>query len=130
MHVGPLGSGAAAKLVANTTLFGTLGVLGEAIALADGLGIARDVAFEVLSMTPLGAQAERRREPIESGEFPLRFALALALKDLDLIAEAATEAEVDVRTVEAARSWFAQADSEGWGDRDYAAILALITDSD
>jgi len=34
LHVGPLGSGAAAKLVANTTLVGTIGVLGEALALA------------------------------------------------------------------------------------------------
>ncbi|MBM0255597.1 NAD(P)-binding domain-containing protein [Micromonospora sp. 4G55] len=39
MHVGPLGAGAAAKLVANSTLFGVLAVLGEALALADGLGL-------------------------------------------------------------------------------------------
>ena len=37
LHVGPLGAGAAAKLVANSTLFGVLGVLGEAVALARGL---------------------------------------------------------------------------------------------
>ncbi|TMK91641.1 MAG: NAD(P)-dependent oxidoreductase [Actinobacteria bacterium] len=41
LHVGPLGSGAAAKLVANTTLVGTIGVLGEALALAEGLGLSR-----------------------------------------------------------------------------------------
>jgi 3-hydroxyisobutyrate dehydrogenase/2-hydroxy-3-oxopropionate reductase len=126
MHVGPLGSGAAAKLVANTTLFGTLTVLGEALALADGLGLERDVAFDVLAMTPLGAQAERRRPALESGEFPLRFELALAAKDLRLIRQAAAEAGVDVRTLEAALAWFEQATSEGWGDRDYSAILARI----
>src|SRR5207248_5546794 len=53
LHVGPLGSGAAAKLVANTTLVGTIGVLGEALALADGLGLSREKAFEVLAATPL-----------------------------------------------------------------------------
>jgi 3-hydroxyisobutyrate dehydrogenase-like beta-hydroxyacid dehydrogenase len=37
-HVGPLGAGAAAKLVANTTLVGTLSLLGEALALAQGSG--------------------------------------------------------------------------------------------
>ena len=36
--VGPLGAATAAKLVANSTLFGTLGVLAEALALADGSG--------------------------------------------------------------------------------------------
>lgn len=92
VHVGSLGMGKAAKLVANSTLFGTLGVVGEAIALADGLGLARDVTFDVLSSTPIAAQAERRRDAIESGEYPVRFALSLALKDAGLVAGAATDA--------------------------------------
>ena len=129
LHVGPVGSGAAAKLVANTTLFGTLGVLGEAIALADGLALDRDVAFEVLALTPLGAQAERRRDALDQGDFPLRFPLSLGKKDLDLIVSAADGAGVDVPTLEAARSWFARAVEEGWGERDYSAILARITES-
>lgn len=41
VHAGPLGAGAAAKLVANATLFTTLAALGEAIALARGLGPRR-----------------------------------------------------------------------------------------
>jgi 3-hydroxyisobutyrate dehydrogenase/2-hydroxy-3-oxopropionate reductase len=125
-HVGPLGAGAAAKLVANTTLVGTLGLLGEALALAQGLGLSRDAAFEVLALTPLGGQSERRREAVDSGEFPRRFALALARKDAELIVEAATEAGVDVRLLAAAASWFHDADEEGWGERDYSAILARI----
>lgn len=124
IHAGALGSGAAAKLVANSTLFGTLGVLGEALALADHLGLARDVAYEVLAGTPIGAQADRRREAIESGEFPHRFSLALAQKDADLIAEAA--GDLDLRLAPAARSWIADAVEARWGDRDYSAVLARI----
>jgi len=126
IHVGPLGAGAAAKLVANSTLFGTLGVLGEAIALADALGLERDAAFNALGATPLAAQAERRRKAIESGEFPPRFPIRLARKDADLIAEAAAEAGVDLRITEAARSWLSDADDASWRDRDYAALLAWI----
>jgi 3-hydroxyisobutyrate dehydrogenase len=126
LHVGPLGSGAAAKLVANTTLVGTIGVLGEALALADGLGLSREKAFEVLAATPLGPQAERRRESIESGEYPPRFALYLARKDAELVVAAAREAGVDLRLTEAARSWLADAEEEGLGDRDYSAVLARI----
>lgn len=125
-HVGPLGAGAAAKLVANTTLVGTLGLLGEALALAQGLGLSREAAFEVLALTPLGAQAERRREAVESGEFPRRFSLALGRKDAELIVEAAADAGVDVRLLAAAASWFRDADEEGWSERDYSAILARI----
>lgn len=70
LHAGPLGSGAAAKLVANSTLFAVLGALGEAIVLGEGLGLSREAVFEVLNATPLQAQAERRRSAIEAGELP------------------------------------------------------------
>ncbi|MGH3020666.1 MAG: NAD(P)-dependent oxidoreductase [Gaiellaceae bacterium] len=130
LHVGPLGAGAAAKLVANTTLFGTLGVLGEALALADGLGLSREAAFDVLAETPLAAQAERRRAAIESGEFPARFSLALARKDADLIAAAADAAGVDLRLADAARAWLADAEADGLGDRDYSAVLERILGRD
>ncbi|HWM13185.1 MAG TPA: NAD(P)-dependent oxidoreductase [Gaiellaceae bacterium] len=126
LHVGPLGAGAAAKLVANTTLLGTLGVLGEALALADGLGLSRAAAFEVLARTPLAAQAERRRPAIESGEFPTRFSLALARKDADLIAAAAEDAGVDLRLAEAARAWLVAAEAAGLAEQDYSAVLEWI----
>jgi 3-hydroxyisobutyrate dehydrogenase-like beta-hydroxyacid dehydrogenase len=126
LHVGPLGAGAAAKLVANTTLFGMLGVLGEALALADGLGLSRDAAFEILASTPIAAQAERRRPSIESGDYPRRFSLSLARKDADLVIEAAVAAGVDLRLGEAAHSWLREAEEAGRGDEDYSALLAGI----
>ncbi len=126
LHVGPLGAGAAAKLVANTTLFGVLGVLGEALALAAGLGLSRETAFELLAGTPLAAQAERRREAIETSDYPLRFSLALALKDADLILEAAAASGVELRLTRAARTWLAAAEEAGAGERDYSSVLAEI----
>ena len=63
LRTGPLGSGAAAKLVANATLVGTVTLLGETLALAAALGLPRETAWEVLAATPLAAQAERRRPP-------------------------------------------------------------------
>ncbi len=129
-HVGPLGAGASAKLVANATLFGTLAVLGEVVALADGLGLSRDVTFDVLAATPLAGPAERRRPSIEDGDYPMRFALSLAKKDAELIVEAAEEAGVDVRLLEAARSWLADAEDSGLGHRDYSTVLARIVGTD
>ncbi|MDQ3769464.1 MAG: NAD(P)-dependent oxidoreductase [Actinomycetota bacterium] len=126
VHVGPLGAGAAAKLVANLTLLGTLGLLGETLALADGLGLSREATWKVLDGTPLAGQAERRRPAVESGEYPLRFALALARKDADLVAEAAAAAGVEVPLASGARDWFADAEAAGWGQRDYSAVLARI----
>lgn len=121
--VGPIGAGTSAKLVANSTLFGVLGVLGEALALSDALGLSRSATFDVLAATPLSAQAGRRREFIEKNEFPVRFTLPLARKDADLILAAAVE--LDLRLARAARSWLADAEREN-ADRDYSAVLATI----
>jgi 3-hydroxyisobutyrate dehydrogenase/2-hydroxy-3-oxopropionate reductase len=127
-YVGPTGSGAAAKLVANSTLFGVLGALGEALALADRLGLAREAAFSVLAATPLAAQAERRRPAVESGDYPPRFALSLAHKDAGLVVEAAREAGLEPAIAEAMRRALAAADDAGWGERDYSSLLAWMLD--
>jgi len=124
---GPLGSGAAAKLVANATLVGTLTLLGETIALADRLGLGRKLTMDILASTPLGLASKRRRDQLETGDFPLRFRLALARKDAELIQEAAEAAHVDTRVLAAAATWFAEAEETGLGDRDYSEVLRLIT---
>jgi 3-hydroxyisobutyrate dehydrogenase-like beta-hydroxyacid dehydrogenase len=126
LHVGPVGAGTAAKLVANTTLVGVIGVLGEALAVADALGLGREAAFDVLGVTVLAEQAERRRAAIESGEYPPRFALSLARKDADLILDAAAAAGTELRLTKGARDWLADAEDDGHGDEDYSAVLARI----
>jgi 3-hydroxyisobutyrate dehydrogenase/2-hydroxy-3-oxopropionate reductase len=126
VSVGPVGAGSAAKLVANSTLFGVLGVLGEALALGQGLGLPREEIFEVLAASPLSAQAERRRGPLEADEFPLRFSLALARKDADLVLAAAGEAGLPLPMAAAARGWLDEAVRDGRGDDDYSAVLAHI----
>jgi 3-hydroxyisobutyrate dehydrogenase/2-hydroxy-3-oxopropionate reductase len=127
-HLGPVGAGTAAKLVANTTLVGVIGILGEALALAERLGLSRDAAFEVLGKTALAGQAERRRSAVESGEYPPRFALYLARKDADLIVEEAAKTGLELRLTKAADEWLADAENAGLGDKDYSAVLARILD--
>ena len=123
---GPLGSGAAAKLVANATLVGSLTLLGETIALADRMGLSREVTMDILASTPLSLVAKRRRDQLETGEFPLRFRLALARKDAELIQETAAAAHVDARVLAAAAAWFAEAEEAGLGDEDYSTVLRRI----
>jgi len=122
LRVGSVGTGTAAKLVANSTLVGVLGVLGEALLVARKLGLSQDTTFEVLAATPLAAQAERRRPALESGEFPQRFALSLALKDANLILEAGA----DLKVAAAVRDWLAEASEASWSDKDYSALLAYM----
>jgi 3-hydroxyisobutyrate dehydrogenase/2-hydroxy-3-oxopropionate reductase len=126
LHVGPLGHGARAKLVANASLIGVLGLLGEVLSLADGLGLPRNTAFSVLAHTPLAAQAERRRAATEQDALPVRFALSLALKDAGLVSAAGAEGGRDLRLLRAAESWLRQAEEAGWGGADYASVLREI----
>ena len=123
---GPLGAGAAAKLVANATLVGSLALLGETISLADRIGLGRELTMEILSFTPLALAAKRRRDQLETGDFPLRFRLELARKDAELIQEAAAAAHADARVLAAAASWFADAEEAGLGDEDYSTVLRHI----
>jgi 3-hydroxyisobutyrate dehydrogenase-like beta-hydroxyacid dehydrogenase len=125
VHVGPLGSGAAAKLVANAALLGTVALLGETLALAGDLGLDRDTAFRVLGLTPLAAQAERRAGVVASREHPPRFALSLAAKDAALIAAAGA----DLPLLAATARWLAEAETAGAGRDDYTAVLTHILDT-
>jgi len=126
LHVGPLGSGAAAKLVANNALFASLAALGETLALADSLGLDRGTAFRVLAETPLAAQADRRRAAIMGEPSPARFALGLARKDATLVVDEAAKRGADLRVAPAVLSWFADADRAGAGVGDYTALLGFI----
>jgi enamine deaminase RidA (YjgF/YER057c/UK114 family) len=77
-HVGPPGSGAALKVVVNSVLVGNFAVLGEALAVADRLGVDSGLALDALSR--ISPQARR----LQDGAGPPRFTLALAAKDLGL----------------------------------------------
>ncbi|MGH3406266.1 MAG: NAD-binding protein, partial [Streptosporangiaceae bacterium] len=127
LYLGDLGLGSAAKLVANYALLGVVAVLGETVALADRLGVPLQKTFDILAVTPLAAQAERRRAVLESGQFPPRFRLALARKDTDLMLAAAGDEPLPL--LHSVRSWLLKAESEGRGDQDYTAMLAAIVSS-
>jgi 3-hydroxyisobutyrate dehydrogenase-like beta-hydroxyacid dehydrogenase len=126
LYLGPVGTGTAAKLVANSTLLGTLAVLGEALGVARALGLPDDKAFEVLAATPLAAQAERRRKAFETGDYPLRFPLALGRKDAELIAGAAHAAGLDAKVAAAVAAWAAEAEQAGLGAADYSRLVGYI----
>jgi HAD superfamily hydrolase (TIGR01450 family) len=125
-HVGSLGCGAAAKLVANAALFGSIALVGEAVSLGRQIGLPDETTFDVLATTPLAAQAERRRSAITEGKYPPRFTLSLARKDADLIRAAVRRGRRELQLIEATRRWLGEAEAAGWGQHDYTAMLECI----
>ena len=122
--VGPLGAGASMKLVANSTLGALMTGLAEALALADGLGLDQATVLDVLAESPIGVTVRSKRANLVSGRYPPNFKLALAAKDLGLVAGAAEEAGVEIRVAGAARSWLEDAERAGLGPLDYSAVIA------
>ena len=126
VHVGPLGAGAAMKLVANSTLGALMSALAEALALADALGLDQGLVLDVLSDSPIGRTAKSKRERIETGQYVPNFTLALAAKDMRLVTDAAEKGSVDAKLAAAARAHFQSAEAAGLGELDYSAVIAHV----
>jgi 3-hydroxyisobutyrate dehydrogenase/2-hydroxy-3-oxopropionate reductase len=125
-HMGPLGSGAVIKLAVNTIIFGLNQSVSEALVLAERAGVDRAAAYEVFMASAIGAPyVQYKRDAFVSPETaPVAFALALAAKDLGLIADVATDvgapmpqARLDAETIDAAI-----ASLPTGGDSDLAAV--------
>ncbi|MFC7218614.1 NAD(P)-binding domain-containing protein [Streptomyces polyrhachis] len=83
VRCGPLGSGAALKLVNNTAVITALAAVAESLALAASLGVDREAAERSLAAGPLAGVMAR------AADTESRFALGLASKDLRLAHDAA-----------------------------------------
>ncbi|HZA20241.1 MAG TPA: NAD(P)-dependent oxidoreductase, partial [Actinomycetota bacterium] len=126
-HIGPPGSGAAMKLVVNSTLGALQLAFAEAMKLADALGLDPSKALDVLEGSAIGGTVRKKREKLESGVFEPNFKLALAAKDLRLVIDAARANGIELPGVEAALAAFEAADNAGLGDLDYSAVVAFLT---
>jgi 3-hydroxyisobutyrate dehydrogenase-like beta-hydroxyacid dehydrogenase len=125
-HLGPTGAGAAMKLVANSTLAGLMGLVGEALALADGFGLDQERAVGALLDSPIGPALSRKLDKIQADRYTPSFKLSLMHKDLRLILEAAQRRGVALRLVQDAAGWIEEADQQGLGGLDYSAVVARI----
>jgi 3-hydroxyisobutyrate dehydrogenase len=129
-RMGPVGSGAAMKLVINSVLGASIVALGEALALGRSLGLAQAALLDALEESPIGSMARSKRASVESGRYPPRFKARLAAKDMRLALEAADEGGVDVKEAKAVRAWLDEAVARGTGDLDYSAVIATILGAD
>ncbi len=94
-HMGELGTGAAMKLAVNTLIYGLNGAVAEGLVLAENNGIDRGLAYDVLAASAAGAPfvAYKRAAFVDPETTPVAFSLALATKDLQLIARLAAASD-------------------------------------
>lgn len=123
-HLGPLGSGAAMKLAVNTAIFGLNEALAEALVLAEGAGIGRELAYDVLTASAAGAPfvGYKRAAFLAPDTTPAAFALDLAAKDLRLIASMARAVGADLPQAALNLAVIEAASVDVGGERDFSAI--------
>jgi 3-hydroxyisobutyrate dehydrogenase-like beta-hydroxyacid dehydrogenase len=127
-RVGPLGAGAAAKLVNNLAGISSIAVLAEALALADRLGLDREATLEMLATSPIGSVVQNVGDRVRRADHGPNFKAALATKDLRLAVEAAASEGLELPVAEAARRRYEEAIDAGLGERDWSVLATFVTD--
>ena len=123
-HVGPLGAGAAAKIVNNLCLTGMWEVYSEAMEVGEGLGLEFETMLDFLKGSPAASPAFLQRMPIISGESDaVGFSVEGITKDATLIAETAQSLGLSPAALEAALSRYQRMVDAGLGDLDLSKVV-------
>jgi len=126
-RIGPVGAGAAMKLVNNLMIVGHVVLAAEALALAQGLNVDRDLALDLL--LDGGGHSRMladKRPSFSRREYPTRFALSLATKDLGLVARAARSVGGSLPVTREVRRVAREAMRAGLGDQDFAVVFERV----
>ncbi|HYZ56913.1 MAG TPA: NAD(P)-dependent oxidoreductase [Streptosporangiaceae bacterium] len=117
-----VGAATRLKLVANSWVLALTNAVGEAVALARGLGVAPEAFLEAMSGGALDCPyLHVKARAILSDDFTPSFSVALAGKDAGLIVEAAEAAGLHLDVAPAVRERFRRAAALGHGEEDMAA---------
>ena len=127
-HCGPSGTGMRTKLVNNYLAIIACQLNAEAIALSQRFGLSLQKTLDVVHGTTATNGQLKIAWPskVLKGDIEPGFTVDLAHKDLTLIVEAANEARVPVLVAAAAREAFSTARSEGYGAKDFSAVVDAL----
>ena len=124
VHLGPVGSGNAMKLVANLTLGVATAGLGEALQLAEDLRLDEEQTFTVLGTGPLAAILNLKKDKIASRDASAtEFSASALTKDLTLALGAAKRSLPLTRD---SRDLGQATVESGHGDEDMAALILTL----
>ena len=128
VHLGPVGTGAAMKLAVNGVLHGLNIALSEGLVLAERAGIEREVAYDVLAGSAVGAPflSYKRAAFLDPDGTPVAFALDLVAKDLELAAALADEVGSAAPQLARNREVVGAAVAAGLGPADLSAVAEYL----
>lgn len=123
-HVGPCGSGARMKLVANLVLGLNRAALAEGLSLAKAIGLEPPTALEVLKEGAAYSRAmDTKGEKMVRGDFSPQARLSQHLKDVRLILASAAKAGIDLPLSSVHQRLLEQVEAAGFGAADNSAVI-------
>jgi 4-hydroxybutyrate dehydrogenase/sulfolactaldehyde 3-reductase len=127
-HCGGVGAGMRTKLVNNYLAIISCQLNAEAVALSQRFGLSLEKTLDVIHGTTATNGQLKIAWPgkVLKGDVEPGFTIDLAHKDLTLIVEAANHARVPVPIAAAAREAFSSARAEGFGAKDFSAMVDVL----
>ncbi|MEX2146850.1 MAG: NAD(P)-dependent oxidoreductase [Candidatus Rokuibacteriota bacterium] len=126
-YLGEVGRGNTLKLLNNLVALTNQAVLCEAMALADRLGVPRQMVGDVVGKSS-GASfiLERKLAAVVKHDYQPGFFVDLAYKDLGLALDLAGEAGARTDLVKQARQLYGEASKAGLGTLDSSGLLSML----
>jgi 3-hydroxyisobutyrate dehydrogenase len=128
IRLGAGGTGTRFKLVMNHWVLAVTDAIAETLAFARGLDLDPSLFLDAIEGGSLDIGYAHLKGPgMIAGELPVAFPLKHALKDADLILEAADRHELDLALARVVRDRFAQAADAGHADDDMGMVVAATS---
>ncbi|GAA1758734.1 MULTISPECIES: NAD(P)-dependent oxidoreductase [Streptomonospora] len=122
VEAGRVGHASRLKLVVNSWVLALNSATGEAVALAEGLGVDPRAFLDLVSGGPLdNGYLHAKAEAVLAGDYTPSFSVANAAKDARLVREAAENAGLRADLAAASENRLLRAAESGHGDEDMAA---------
>jgi 3-hydroxyisobutyrate dehydrogenase-like beta-hydroxyacid dehydrogenase len=127
LHVGPLGHGQTIKVINNAVAAINTATLAQALLVGKQTGVDLDALEQVMNAGSGGSKMlELKAGPMREHDFTTLFKLEHMLKDVRLALDAAREAGAEFPQAAEAERILAEADANGLGDQDFAALLTVL----
>jgi 3-hydroxyisobutyrate dehydrogenase-like beta-hydroxyacid dehydrogenase len=124
-HVGPSGSGAAAKLAINIPMCAYWAALADCFALAGSFGVDRDQVLDIIADSPAAlVQLPLKMDVIKGRGGEVAASIDMVMKDLALMLDVASAAGMPIPMIEAAVGIYGPAAAAGRGQADVASVAA------
>jgi 3-hydroxyisobutyrate dehydrogenase-like beta-hydroxyacid dehydrogenase len=118
------------KLAVNLVIGGLAQLMAEALVLAESSGVSRRELLEVMGNSAAGAPfVKYKTEPLLNDDYSATFTTSLMEKDIDLILDAAKEADVVLPVARELKALLRGAIEAGYGDDDFMALYLNLRDT-